>query len=71
MSTTPSKNARVIYAYRKPVMHFFVCFCIYQQFKSLDHRCKEDAPLFIRWLREAHKVKQTYWEKMCDLKRKE
>lgn len=71
-----SKNSRVVYAYRKPVIHAMVLFCLYQQAKVLDKKYKnvtdeKDIPTYVRALREGKKWKQQYWEKMCDLKKKE
>jgi hypothetical protein len=42
-SMTPGKNARVIYAWRAPVMHFFILFCLYKQFNHYLSKHEKDA----------------------------
>ena len=71
LTDAATRNGKVLYAWRIPIMHFFVAFCLYQQALSLDrkHRDKENIPAYIRWIRSGRESKQRYWEMICDLKR--
>jgi hypothetical protein len=65
-------NGRIVYAWRRPVMHFFVIFCLYHQALFFENKYKnrEDKPQWISWFQSAREWRLWYWEKMCDLKRK-
>lgn len=81
----PSKNARVVYAWRLPVIHFFVLFCLYRQALFMEQKYKDyqNPPVYIGWIKrvkfilrvklklQIREMKQRYWETMVDLKRKQ
>lgn len=70
-----SKNSRVLFAWRLPMIHFAVLFCLYQQAKGLEKKyAKKDpseVPSYVRMIRSAKAWKQAYWERMCDLRYKD
>jgi len=68
-----TKNGRVVYAWRKPITHFAILFCIYHQTLFFEKKYKnvEEKPRWVKWMGEARLWKKWYWERMCDLKRKE
>jgi hypothetical protein len=47
-----SKNARVLYSWRLPIMHALVLFCLYQQAQSLDKKYSkreaDDVPSYVK-----------------------
>ena len=65
-----TKNGRVVFAWRLPVMHFFVLFCLYKQAQFTDKKRYEVIPTHVQWIRQAKQWKQSYWEEICDLKNK-
>ena len=63
----------MVYSWRSPVMHFMVLFCLYHQALSYENKYKnaEHKPRAVRYIKAAREWKEWYWERMCDLRRKE
>ena len=40
-SSNPTKNGRIVYAWRTPAIHFFVLFCLYKQAQAIDRQWKD------------------------------
>ena len=67
-----SKNARIIYAWRLPIMHAVVLFCLVQQMKSIDRgHIEENPPGYVKAIRDFKSAKNAYWERMCDLRKRD
>lgn len=66
-----SKNARIVYAWRLPVMHALLLFCLVKQAQALDKQHRVNPPGYIVAYRRLREGKTALWERMCDLRRKE
>lgn len=67
-----SKNARIVYAWRVPVMHAVLLFCLVKQAQALDRRhIGSEVPGYILAYRSLRDAKTAFWETICDLRRKE
>lgn len=70
----PSLNQRIVYAYKQPAIHLMIATCIYVQARSYIRKQNEytqnQSIVFQKWQRFLD-VRQQYWERMCDLERKD